>query len=91
MNREVPRERLHGLGGSWDCVIISIGVGTLDRKSNWLYWTAITHRMGGVVVKSERGAPAEGWRAHWAKYRKDHPELEPYWVDSAYTPSWGQP
>lgn len=92
MNREFPGERLHGLGGRWDCVIISIGVGSLCRKTNWLHWTTVTHRTGGTVVKSEHGAPAEGWREHWRRQRAAHPELEQYWDESrAVYPNWGPP
>lgn len=91
MNRELPNERL-GRGGDWQRVIIPIDVGTPHGRNRWLHWTHVTHEAGGKVTLYSRGAPPEGWREHWRRYRAKHPELEPMWDESsAVYPTWGSP
>jgi len=92
MNRELPNERILYGARTWQHVIIQIDVGTASRRCDWLGWTTVTHRSGGKVQVQKRGAPREGWREHWRRYRAQHPELEKYWDESRATyPSWGPP
>jgi len=92
MNRELPNERiLHG-ARTWQHVIIQIDVGSDMRSGEWLGWTTVTHRAVGKVQVQVLGAPREGWREHWRRYRAKHPELEKYWDESRATyQSWGPP
>ncbi len=92
MNRELPSEKiLHG-GRTWQNVIIQICVGTPKLRGGWLNWTRVTHQTGGKVQIQEHGAPPEGWREHWRRYREKHPELEQYWDNKRTVyPNWGPP
>jgi hypothetical protein len=92
MNRELPDERIPHKGGNWQHVIIQICVGNQAHKRRWLEWTRVTHQAGGKVTVQSHGAPPEGWREHWRRYRSEHPELEQYWDESrAVYPNWGPP
>lgn len=64
----------------WQNITVRIHNG--EAGGPWLSWTRVTHTKGGQVVRQERREPACGWAEHWRRYRKEHPELEPYWRDS---------